>query len=197
MRSSNDSETEQDSGSTADHGNRTGQKGRELGTARLISTIPEVRGRGRAGFPLASLWLMMSSNRSHLWVGLKWNSWSGVSAGDPLIMKLQAYHLKVTANCSIALKGERHREHASMKHEVCRSNHTKYEGLCNKLPHTNTHTHTYTHTHTAGSDVPSSSSHVRQIWINGDYILGIKSKAEVGGLTFDPLSLWKLCQGFP
>lgn len=48
-----DSETEQDHRSTADGGRRRRQ---------LIITLPEVRGRGRAGVPLASLRLVMSAN---------------------------------------------------------------------------------------------------------------------------------------
>lgn len=41
-----------------------GESRRELGAALLISTIPEVKGRGRVGLPL-----VMSSNHSHLWRG--------------------------------------------------------------------------------------------------------------------------------
>lgn len=60
---------------------RRGSK--ELCAACLISTIPEVRGRSRAGFPLASLWLVMSSNCSHLWLGLyrDWKWTAGASLG--------------------------------------------------------------------------------------------------------------------
>lgn len=56
-----------------------GESRRELGAARLISTIPEVRGRGRVGFPL-----VMSSNCSHLWLGpyRDWRGTAGVSLSE-------------------------------------------------------------------------------------------------------------------
>lgn len=72
-------------GAEKDKGEREG----ELGEAHLISTIPEVRGRGRVDFPLAFLWLVMSSNCSHLSVGL-FRDWKGTAGAgfDPLIMML-------------------------------------------------------------------------------------------------------------
>ena len=76
-----DSETEQDRGSRAD-GNRTRKRESE---ARLISTIPEVRGgKGQGGLPTG---LSVTGDvikpfpfATGTVRGLKGNSWSGVRA---------------------------------------------------------------------------------------------------------------------
>lgn len=103
--SSIDFETEQGRGSAADGTRQRGRRGeRELGEARLISTIPEVRGKGQGGLPAG---LSVTGDVIKLFpfvtgtvLRQKGNSWSRVRVSDLLIMMLLAYHLQVTDNCS-------------------------------------------------------------------------------------------------
>lgn len=112
-------ETEQDPGCTSGRVRETG--GRD--SASLSPSQRWGKGAGRAShWPLCDRWCQQTVPICERDCAGDWRGTAGAcfQPAGPLIMKLQAYHLKVTENCSGTLTEGEHRPHASMKH-ACRS----------------------------------------------------------------------------